>query len=177
MNDLLRKSLRGGRGGGGGGQGRPDEDLERGPHVVQMADMASNNVGADPKFGQFQTDIEAIKAEMEKMKQVLAKLQAANEESKSVHRADAMKALRSRMDADVAAVTKSARTVKVRLEQVEVANAENRKVRGCEEGSAADRLRMTVTNDQRKKLRNLMDQFQGLRAAMAVEYKETIQRR
>lgn len=173
MNDLLRKSLRRGR---GGGQGSHDEDLESGPHVVQMADMASN-AGADPKFSQFQTDIEAIKAEMEKMKQVLAMLQAANEESKSVHRADAMKALRSRMDADIAAVTKSARTVKVRLEQVEVANAENRKVRGCEEGSAADRIRMTVTNDQRKKLRNLMDQFQGLRATMAVEYKETIQRR
>jgi syntaxin 1B/2/3 len=94
-----------------------------------------------------------------------------------VHRAPAMKALRDRMDADIAQVTKVARGIKAKLEDLDRGNAESRRVKGCEEGTPTDRTRMSITNNQRKKLKDLMGEFQALRERMMAEYKETVERR
>ena len=48
------------------------------------------------------------------------RLQSANEESKTAHDARAVKALRSRMDADVEQVLKRAKGVKAKLEALDV---------------------------------------------------------
>jgi syntaxin 1B/2/3 len=88
-----------------------------------------------------------------------------------------MKALRERMDADIAQVTKIARLIKGELEELDSGNAASRRVKGCEEGTPTDRSRTTITNNQRKKLKDLMGEFQALRERMMGEYKETIERR
>jgi len=114
---------------------------------------------------------------MDKIKQLLEKVKVANDESRTVHRAQAMKALRSRMDADIAQVTKIAKSLKLKLEVLDRANAESRRVRGSEEGSPTDRTRTSITSTLRKKLKDLMGEFQVLRQQMMEEYKETVERR
>ncbi len=166
MNDLL--STFSGRKTGEG----YDDDLETGPSV-QMTGMAAG----DKDLSRFFADIEKIKKQMDRIRELLVKLQEANEESKGVHKAQAMKALRDRMDADIAQVTKIARSIKAELEELDRGNAANRRVKGCEEGTPTDRTRTTITNNQRKKLKDLMGEFQALRERMMGEYKETIERR
>lgn len=170
MNDLLSQTFSGRK----NGRGAYDDDLERGGGPsTQMADRG----GGDQKLERFFAEVEKIKTDMDRIKQLLLKLQESNEESKGVHRAPAMKALRDRMDADIAQVTKVARGIKAKLEDLDRGNAESRRVKGCEEGTPTDRTRMSITNNQRKKLKDLMGEFQALRERMMAEYKETVERR
>lgn len=94
MNDLLSQTFSARKAGGA------YDDLESGPST-QMADLG----GGDQKLDGFFADVEKIKADMDKIKQLLLKLQEANEKSKGVHRARAMKALRERMDTNIAQVS------------------------------------------------------------------------
>lgn len=138
-----------------------------------MADMG----GGDQRMGRFFAEVETIKGDMDRIKQLLMKLQEANESSKGVHLAPAMKELRGRMDADIAQVSKLARGIKAKLEGLDRGNLESRRIKGCEEGTPTDRTRMSITNNQRKKLKDLMGEFQALRERMMNEYRETIERR
>jgi syntaxin 1B/2/3 len=135
------------------------------------------NFGGEQDLTKFFDEVEKIKVDMDKIKQLLVKLQEANEESKGVHKAQAMKGIRDRMDKDIAQVNKIARSIKAKLEDLDKGNAASRKVKGCEEGTPTDRTRMSITNNQRKKLKDLMGEFQVLRERMMNEYKETIERR
>lgn len=169
MNDLLSQTFSARKAGRGP---YDNDDLESGPSS-QMAEMG----GGDQRLELFFAEVEKIKGDMDRIKQLLVKLQEANEESKGVHRAPAMKALRGRMDADIAQVSKLARGIKAKLEDLDRRNAESRRTKGCEEGTPTDRTRMSITNNQRKKLKDLMGEFQNLRERMMNEYKETIERR
>lgn len=125
----------------------------------------------------FFKEIGVVQDEVNNVKLLLQKIKATNQESRGVHKAEALKALQGQMDADVAAVTKSARFMKAKLTELDKANFAHRQVRGCEQGSAIDRQRIGLTNNQRRKLKELMDEFQALRATMMDEYKQTIGRR
>ncbi|KAL1327060.1 hypothetical protein HN51_037167 [Arachis hypogaea] len=125
----------------------------------------------------FFEDVENVKEEMRTIEKLYRKLQEANEESKIVHNAQTMKDLRARMDQDVSQVLKRVKMIKGKLEALERSNAENRKLPGCGPGSSADRTRSSVVSGLGKKLKDLMDDFQGLRARMQSEYKETVERR
>ena len=88
---------------------------------------------------------------METIKEYLVKLQKFNGETKSIHKALAMKSLRDRMDRDVVSVLKIARDMKGKLEIIGKANMANRKVTGCEEGNPTVLTRTSVTNGLQKK--------------------------
>jgi len=147
-------------------ESRKGGDVELGAMGVPEVDMT-----------QFFDEVGVIKSEMEKIKQLLAKVQGAHDESRSVSKAQAMKALRARMDTDVRNVTKIAKSIKLKLEELDKGNAESRRVRGCEEGTPTDRTRTSITSTLRKKLKDLMGEFQILRQNMNEEYKETVERR
>lgn len=151
------------------------KDARRGD--IEMGDTAGFGGESEVDMTQFFEEVGVIKSEMDKIKQLLEKVKAANEESRIVHKAQAMKALRSRMDADIAQVTKIAKSIKLKLEDLDRANAANRRVRGCEEGTPTDRTRTSITGTLRKKLKDLMGEFQTLRQKMMEEYKETVERR
>lgn len=151
------------------------EEFARSDSVIQMTDRRV--APEETNLSQFFEQIGAIKVELGEVSQLLRKLQEANEESKGISSAVAMKALRDRMDADISLVTKIARSLKVKLQELERANTENRKIKWCEEGTATDRTRVTMTSNQRTKLKELMDDFSSLRQKMTGEYKETIERR
>ncbi|KAJ1391687.1 Syntaxin, N-terminal domain [Sesbania bispinosa] len=88
-----------------------------------------------------------------------------------------MKELRARMDKDVEQVLKRVKIIKGKLEALERSNAANRSLPGCGPGSSADRTRTSVVSGLGEKLKDMMDDFQGLRARMQQEYKETVERR
>ncbi|XP_074569125.1 syntaxin-111-like [Curcuma longa] len=152
------------------------KDLESGGGEVEAAiEMAA--ASADGHLLQFFEEAELVKEEMASVRDLLARLQAANEESKSTHKPEALRHLRDRINADIVQVLKTARDIRGRLESMDRSNAANRRLSGCREGTPVDRTRTAVTNGLRKKLKEMMMEFQALRQRMMAEYRETVERR
>ncbi|XP_039126587.1 syntaxin-124-like [Dioscorea cayenensis subsp. rotundata] len=147
------------------------DDMEAG--ISSGTEAGKESVNLDKFF----EDVENIKDDIRGLDNLYRRLQESNEESKTVHNAKTMKELRARMDADIEQVLRKAKAVKGKLEALDRSNAANRKVPGCGPGSSADRTRTSVVGGLGKKLKDLMDEFQGLRARIAAEYKETVGRR
>ena len=138
MNNLFSSSWK--RGGGG------DGDIESGG--VELS--APPGAAAGASLDKFFEDVESIKDELRGLERIQRSLHDANEGGKSLHDAAAVRELRSRMDADVAAAIKKAKVVKLRLESLDRANAANRSVPGCGPGSSTDRTRTSVVAGDRK---------------------------
>lgn len=162
MNDLFSQSF------------KKYQDLK---HQVQMDDLERGPSMEAGDLDKFFDDVENVKKDMEDVENLYKKLQESNEESKTVHNAKTMKALRSKMDANVSQVLKRVKIIKGKLEALEKSNAANRRVPGCGPGSSTDRTRTSVVSGLGKKLKDLMDDFQLLRTNMNTEYKETVARR
>ncbi|KAJ6885763.1 syntaxin-124-like [Populus alba x Populus x berolinensis] len=160
MNDLFSSSF------------KKYSDLKQ---QAQMDDMEAGKEGMN--LDRFFEDVENIKEDMKTVERLYRSLQEANEESKTVHNAKTMKNLRSRMDMDVEQVLKRVKIIKGKLEALDRSNAAHRNIPGCGPGSSTDRTRTSVVSGLGKKLKDLMDNFQDLRARMAAEYKETVERR
>uniref|UniRef100_A0A6N2KZA3 t-SNARE coiled-coil homology domain-containing protein n=2 Tax=Salix viminalis TaxID=40686 RepID=A0A6N2KZA3_SALVM len=142
---------------------------------AQMDDMEAGKESMN--LDRFFEDVENVKEDMKTVEKLYRSLQEANEECKTVHNAKTMKNLRSRMDTDVEQVLKRVKIIKGKLEALDRSNAAHRNIPGCGPGSSADRTRTSVVSGLGKKLKDLMDNFQDLRARMAAEYKETVERR
>lgn len=125
----------------------------------------------------FFEEVENVKDDLRGLEKLYRRLQEANEESKTAHTATTVKSLRARMDADIEQVLRRAKAVKAKLEALDKSNAAHRKLPGCGPGSSADRTRTSVVCGLGKKLKDLMDDFQGLRSRIASEYRETVGRR
>jgi syntaxin 1B/2/3 len=110
---------------------------------------------------QKQGGVQLIRTEMGEIRDILTKLEQANQESKSLHKTEALKALRERINTDIVAVLKKAKCIRTQLEEMDRANAANRRLSGLKDGSPAIyRTRIAVTNGLRKKLKELMMEFQ-----------------
>ncbi|KAL7092301.1 hypothetical protein ACP275_12G157400 [Erythranthe tilingii] len=142
---------------------------DQGSHSIEMTTGGVN-------LDRFFKDVESIKDELTNLETLHSKLNAAHEQSKTLHNAAAVKDLRSQMDADVAASLKKAKLVKVKLEALDRSNAANRSVPSCGPGSSSDRTRNSVVNGLRKKLQDAMNRFNDLQQKIVSEYRETVQR-
>ncbi|KAI9185498.1 hypothetical protein LWI28_007921 [Acer negundo] len=151
------------------------KDLEAGPDP--NLEMTSSAKTMDQNLNLFLEEAENVKKEMGEIRDILGRLQEANEQSKSLHRQESLKALRNDINKDIVTVLKRAKTIRTQLEDMDRANAANKRLSGCKEGTSIYRTRIAVTNGLRKKLKELMMEFQGLRQKMMTEYKETIGRR
>ncbi|XP_071704581.1 syntaxin-124-like [Rutidosis leptorrhynchoides] len=143
------------------------DDIEGGGGVVK------ETINLDKFFH----DVENVKDDMMAVEKLYNKLHESNEESKMVQNANKMKQLRSKMESDFAQLLKIVKVIKGKLEALDRSNAEQRKIPGCGPGSSADRTRTSVVSGLGKKLKVMMDDFQGLRSQINDEYKETIGRR
>eukprot|EP00850_Spirogloea_muscicola_P004765 SM000021S06398 [mRNA] locus=s21:20474:24403:+ [translate_table: standard] len=132
---------------------------------------------SDKNMAQFFEEVGEIKNAMQLIRRNLHKLQDANEESKLVTRAAPMKALKERMEADIDEVSKIAHKIKSKIEQLDRSNIASRSLPGCGEGSSTDRTRMSITATLKKKLKELMGEFQTLRQKFQEEYNEVVRRR
>ena len=160
MNDLFSNSFK----------KFSDTEFKENPHDVETGTEGMN-------LEKFFEDVEKVKDDMKEVEKIYKKLQESNEESKVVHNAKTMKELRGRMDSDVSLVLKKVKAIKGKLEALDKSNVQARNVPGCGPGSSADRTRTSVVSGLGKKLKDLMDNFQALRAKMQTEYKETMERR
>eukprot|EP01018_Ginkgo_biloba_P018193 Gb_27100 [translate_table: standard] len=147
------------------------KDLEAGSNLEMVG------IDTEKNLSEFFDEVGGIKNDMELVEGLFRKLQDSNEESKTVHNAKTMKNLRDRMDKDVEVVLKKARVIKGKLEALDKANIANRRLPGCGQGTPTDRTRTSIVNGLRKKLKDLMGDFQILRQKIMGEYRETIERR
>ncbi|KAI3440873.1 uncharacterized protein J3R85_002898 [Psidium guajava] len=125
----------------------------------------------------FNKQIQEVEKQVHKVSSLLKKLKDSNEESKTVTKASAMKAIKKQMERDVEEVGKIARNVKAKLEAINKENLANRKKPGCEKGTGVDRSRMNMTNALTKKFKELMTEFQTLRQKIQDEYRTVVERR
>ncbi|XP_010256455.1 PREDICTED: syntaxin-132 [Nelumbo nucifera] len=164
MNDLLSDSFEISR-----GQASRNADVEMGT----LPPANSADLGLDSFFKQVQD----IEKQIDKLNKLLKKLQDANEESKSVTKAAAMKAIKQRMEKDVDEVGKIARSVKSKIEEIDRENVTNRQKPGCGKGTGVDRSRTATTASLKKKFKDKMSEFQTLRESIHQEYRDVIERR
>ncbi|KAK7396774.1 hypothetical protein VNO78_17932 [Psophocarpus tetragonolobus] len=146
----------------------------RGHHDIEMI---GDGEGEDGGLEKFFGDVEAIKEELNQVERLKRNLKSSHEHTKTLHKANAVKEIRSSMEADVALALKKAKVVKLALEALERANADHRSVPGCEAGSSSDRSRTAVVVALWKKLKDSLEGFNGLRHEINSEYRETVQRR
>lgn len=153
-----------------------DIDLEAGN--LEMS-SSSSATAMDTDLGLFLKEAEKVKQEMDSLREILGKLHHANEESKSLHKPDALKSLRARTSSDIVSVLKKARAIRSQLEAMDRANAANKRLSSAQRDEATPiyRTRVAVTAGLRKKLRDLMMDFQGLRQRIMAEHKDTVARR
>ncbi|OIV90058.1 hypothetical protein TanjilG_21190 [Lupinus angustifolius] len=159
---------------------KDEVDLEAGiPHNnVELTSSSSVKLELDTDMGLFLEEAEKVKEEMNTLRDILEKLKLANEESKSLHKPEALKSLRNIINADIITVLKKSRLIRTQLEEIDNANAANRRLSGLKDGSPAIyRTRIAVTSGLRKKLKEVMMEFQGLRQKIMTEYKDTVGRR
>lgn len=151
------------------------KDLEAGPDPD--LEMTTSAKAMDQNLNLFLEEAESVKKEMGEIREILSKLQEANEQSKSLHKSESLKSLRNTINKDIVTVLKRAKTIRSQLEEMDRANAANKRLSGCKEGTPIYRTRIAVTNGLRKKLKELMMEFQGLRQKLMTEYKDTVGRR
>jgi syntaxin 1B/2/3 len=103
----------------------------------------SGAVAAGASLDRFFKDVDSmgIEDELRDLERIQRSLHDRNEAGKSLCDASAVRALQSRMDADVSAAISKAKAVKLCLESLDRANAANRSLRGCGPGSSTDRAR------------------------------------
>ncbi|KAF9588095.1 hypothetical protein IFM89_007336 [Coptis chinensis] len=162
MNDLLTDSFVLG-----------DKEKPKKEKNIEMGLPISSDSGMEPFFKQ----VRELEKQMDKLTELLQKLQDANEETKSVTKASTMKGIKQRMAKDIDEVGKIARKIKAKLDEIDKDNAANRQKPGCGKGTASDRSRVATTNSLKKKLKERMTDFQILRKNIQDEYREVVERR
>lgn len=163
MNNLLTDSLLPDR------ESTSDGDVEHGPLVLTHP----SELGMEGFFEQ----VQEINNQIEKLSSLSNKLQDANEESKAVTNASAMKKIKHRMEKDINEALIAVRTTMTTLEELERNNSANRHKPGCGTGSAVDRSRVATTISLREKLKERITNFQFLRVTINKDYHEIIERR
>lgn len=149
------------------------KDAEVEPDV----EMGKLDPADEPNLLRFFDEVEAIKAEMEEITNLLLDLHDLNEETKSTHSAKVLRGLRDRINSDMVAVLRKVQDIKARLVSLDGGNVANRKASVAhKEGSSVDRTRISVTNGLRVKLRDLMNDFQSLREQIMKEHNEGLKR-
>ncbi|KAF8110330.1 hypothetical protein N665_0085s0058 [Sinapis alba] len=144
------------------------KDLEAGPD----SDLEMSNK-TDENLSSFLEEAENVKAEMALIEATLSRISQYNDESKSVHKAESVKSLRNKISNEIVSGLRKAKSIKSKLEEMDRANREIKRL----SGTPVYRSRVAVTNGLRKKLKEVMMEFQGLRQRMMSEYKETVERR
>ncbi|PKU68516.1 syntaxin-122-like [Dendrobium catenatum] len=113
--------------------------------------------------------LELIEKEMASISKLVALLKAANEETIST-RQDVVPAARDRIDRKILEVVKTSLRFRGRLEDMDRPSEANRRLPGCNEGTAADRIRTVLRNMLRRKLKELMMDFKRARQSIMVDF-------
>nr|CAD1826180.1 unnamed protein product [Ananas comosus var. bracteatus] len=123
----------------------------------------------------FFSEVGAIQSAMDALSALLSDLRLLHAESRSAHSAKLLRGLRDRVESDVAAILRTAHSIKAQLEALDASNAANRALSPrFAAGTPVDRTRVSVTHGIRAKLRDAMIGFQKLRETILSDHKETL---
>ncbi|AEE78943.1 Syntaxin-122 [Arabidopsis thaliana] len=147
-------------------------------HNIEMskAKVSGGSCHGGNNLDTFFLDVEVVNEDLKELDRLCHNLRSSNEQSKTLHNANAVKELKKKMDADVTAALKTARRLKGNLEALDRANEVNRSLPESGPGSSSDRQRTSVVNGLRKKLKDEMEKFSRVRETITNEYKETVGR-
>lgn len=131
-----------------------------------------------------QNDLDDFFNQVAKIKGLLAEvrnhhnaLEDAHERSKMVTRSSEMHTLRGQMQDEANTISRAADQIKRLLQELERNNEAALKKKGSGPGTSSERTRTAVTAALKKKLKELMGEFQGLRGRVQREYREVVERR
>lgn len=152
-------------------QAQKDLEADLEPEAGQLNPTVIQNLSL------FFQEVDAIKAEIKEITNLLFDLEHLNEEAMCTHSTQILCRLRGRMESDMVTVLGKDKIVKERLEELDQSNVLNCKVsEACKEGGSIDRTRMLVTNGLRVKLRDMVNDFQSLREKILLDHKEDLKR-
>ncbi|KAJ0663348.1 putative target SNARE coiled-coil domain, syntaxin domain, syntaxin/epimorphin [Helianthus annuus] len=140
-------------------------------------DIETGKRSAEIELDEFFKKVQLIENEFKKLYTLLKKLQDSHEESKSVTKAAAMKAIKKRMENDVDEVGRIARIIKAKIEELDKENLTNRQKPGCGQGTGVDRSRTATTLALKKKFKDKVTEFQTLRENIHQEHRAVVERR
>ncbi|KAK3263039.1 hypothetical protein CYMTET_28132 [Cymbomonas tetramitiformis] len=130
----------------------------------------------DTAMNQFYSQVADVKRLLSAVQKNLKRLQKQHEESKVVARADQMKEIQSSMEEEITETAQLAKQSKDALDVLDSENTANRVKKGCGEGTSHDRTRQAITNSLKKKLRDLLGEFNVLRTQIQEEYRDVVSR-
>lgn len=152
-------------------QAQKDLEADLEPEAGQLNPTVIQNLSL------FFQEVDAIKAEIKEITNLLFDLEHLNEEAMCTHSTQILCRLRDRMESDMVTVLGKDKIVKERLEELDQSNVLNCKVsEACKEGGSIDRTRMLVTNGLRVKLRDMVNDFQSLREKILLDHKDDLKR-
>ncbi|KAK2076010.1 hypothetical protein QBZ16_001346 [Prototheca wickerhamii] len=147
------------------------------PADVEAQQPAPEEQAERESMDAFFKEVAAIKALMSDVRRSQTRLADAHQQTKMVTRSAEVHDLREKMQAEIASVSKSAEAIKKRLAELDRGNEAALKKGLMAPGSSAERTRTAMTGALKKKLKDLMGEFQDLRARVSAEYRETVERR
>ena len=137
-----------------------------------------------PPSGVPDKEMDAFFGQVAQIKNLLAEvrnhhnnLEDAHERSKTVTRSADMHVLRGQMQEEAHIISKAADQIKRLLQELDRGNEAALKKKGTGPGSASERTRTAVTGALKKKLKEIMGEFQSLRSRVQKEYREVVERR
>ncbi|CAN6829829.1 unnamed protein product [Brassica oleracea] len=170
MNDLLSRSFN---------RSVSDDSSPPHSHTIEMSKAKYSSGGScrgGNNLDKFFLDVEEVSSDLKELDRLCHSLQLSHEKSKTLHNAKAVKELKDKMDSDVSTALKTAKRVKVNLQELDRANEVNRSLPESGPGSSSDRQRTSVVNGLRKKLKDAMNNFMRVRETISTEYRDTINR-
>ena len=158
--------------------------LQTGEGADQPSRQPTDRVDIEAPQDAQQNDLDDFFNQVAKIKGLLAEvrnhhnaLEDAHERSKMVTRSSEMHMLRGQMQDEANTISKAADQIKRLLQELERNNEAALKKKGSGPGTSSERTRTAVTAALKKKLKELMGEFQGLRGRVQREYREVVERR
>eukprot|EP00210_Caulerpa_lentillifera_P006543 g6248.t1 len=144
---------------------------------MESSAQGSGQTASNVDMEQFYSMVSDIKKDMEIIRDKQSSLESLHEKSKTITRSGEMKIIREQMQEEINSVSKHVHGIKSKLEALDRDNQSARTKKGCEPGTAKERMRSSITNTLKIDLKQSMTYFSELRRKVNDEYREVVERR
>jgi len=166
------------------GAGEADEGIGRFKldGDVEMGETSSPSTGltvGEPKdkaMQDFFREVSTIKKLVSQINQRKRKMQELHEQTRTISRSNVIQKIRADMQGCIDDVNKNAQMCKKKLELLDSMNEAATKAAGTDDNADA-RMRSSVTVGLKRKLKDVMGDFQKLRQSIQDEYRDVVERR
>mmetsp|Transcript_11134 Transcript_11134/g.26433 ORF Transcript_11134/g.26433 Transcript_11134/m.26433 type:complete len:323 (-) Transcript_11134:299-1267(-) len=144
---------------------------------LRSGDPDAGSQSEDKAMADFLKEVSSVKAALAEISQNKKRLQDLHEKTKTISRSNVVQKIQEDMQSCISDVSRSAQIAKKKVELLDEMRDKAQHHPGNEPGSANDRMRQSLTNGLKKKLTDIMGDFQQLRGKIHDEYREVVERR